>query len=107
MKLPGNMNELFEQVQKLQENVGKVQNDLEHQEVEASSGGGVVTVRMNGSQIITALKIDPSVVNPSDVEMLEDLIRAAFNEASRKSRDMMKQEFMKLTGGMPIPGFSS
>lgn len=106
MKFPENMSELFDQVRQLQENVGKVKSDLEQQEVEASSGGGMVTVKMNGSQVITALRIDPTVVNPQDVEMLEDLVRAAVNEACRKSRDLMKDELSKVTGGLPIPGFS-
>jgi DNA-binding YbaB/EbfC family protein len=103
---PGGLGKMFEQVMKLQENVSKLQEDAEKQEVEASSGGGMVTVKVNGVQMITSLKIDPSVVNANDIEMLQDLIRAAVNEAMRKSRDVLKQELSKLTGGLPIPGFS-
>ena len=106
MKFPENMDAIFDQVRKMQENVEKVQIDLDQQEVEASSGGGMVTVKVNGSQLITALRIDKTVVNPEDVEMLQDLVQAAVNEAMRKSRDLMKQEFMKLTGRLPIPGFN-
>lgn len=104
MKFPEGLGDLFNQVQQLQENVGRVQGDLEKQEVEASAGGGMVTVKMNGAQTITALRIDKSVIDPSEAEMLEDLVRAAVNEASRKSRDLMKQEMAKLTGGLSIPG---
>ncbi len=106
MKLPEGMGDLFEQVRKMQENVVQTQSELEHREVEASSGGGVVTVKVNGSQIVTSLKIDKTVVNPDDIEMLQDLVQAAVNEAVRKSKDLMKQELMKLTGGLPIPGFN-
>ena len=106
MKFPENMGDLLAQVQQFQENIGKVQGDLESREVEASSGGGMVTVKMNGSQLLTSLKIEKTVVNPEDVEMLEDLIRAAVNEAVRKSRQLMKDELMKVTGGLPIPGFN-
>ncbi len=106
MKLPANMGDLFAQVQKLQEGMSQVQEDLAHREVEASAGGGMVTVKVNGSQLITAMKIDKAVINPDDAEMLEDLVRAAVNEGMRKSRDLMKDEMSKLTGGLPIPGFS-
>ena len=104
MKFPGNLGDMFSQVQQIQENMGRVQEDLEKQEVESSAGGGMVTVRMNGAQVITALRIDKSVIDPSEAEMLEDLVRAAVNEAVRKSRDLMKQEMAKLTGGLSIPG---
>jgi len=104
MKIPGNMSDLFAQVQDMQQNIGRVQADLEKQEVTASSGGGMVTVRVNGSQMITSLKIDTAVIDPLEAEMLEDLVRAAVNEGMRKSRNLMKEELAKLTGGLSIPG---
>lgn len=106
MEIPKSLEAIFEQVTKMQDGVGKVQAELEQREFEGSAGGGMVTVKMNGTQIISSLKIDPQVVNPQDVDMLQDLIRAAINEASRKARDTMRQEIGKLTGGLPIPGFS-
>ncbi|MFN8390088.1 MAG: YbaB/EbfC family nucleoid-associated protein [Bdellovibrionota bacterium] len=106
MEFPGGLGKMFEQAMKLQENMSKLQEDLEHQELEASAGGGMVVVKVSGGQKILSLKIDPSVVNPNDIEMLQDLIQAAVNEAIRKSRDLMKSEMSKLTGGLPIPGFN-
>jgi DNA-binding YbaB/EbfC family protein len=81
----------------MQEEVGK-------RKVEATAGGGMVTVEANGKQELTAVKIDPEVVNKEDVQMLEDLVLAAANEALRKSRELVQQELGKLTGGMKIPG---
>ena len=104
MKFPGSMGEMFESLRGLQENVTKAKADLDQREIEASSGGGMVHVKMTGAQVITSLKINPTAVNPADVEMLEDLVRAAVNEALKKSRDMMKEEMSKFTGGLPIPG---
>ena len=81
----------------LQEEVGK-------KKVEATAGGGMVTVEANGKQEIVSIKIDPEVVNKDDVQMLEDLILAASNEALRKSRELVQQEMGKITGGLKIPG---
>ena len=106
MKFPGNMGELFEKVKQLQDNVSQVQDDLAKREIEASAGGGMVTVRVNGAQQLTGISIDKTVVNANDVDMLQDLVRAAVNEGMRKSRELMKEELSKLTGGLPIPGFS-
>lgn len=100
----GNMNKMMKQVQKMQANMAKLQEELAQKEVEASSGGGVVTVKVNGKQELTAIKIQPEAVDPEDVEMLEDLISAAVNEALRKSQEMVAGEMGKLTGGMKIPG---
>jgi len=72
--------------------------------VEASSGGGMVNVVMNGKQEVLSIRIDPEVVNREDVEMLQDLIVAAMNEAIRKSQEMMTEEMKKITGGISIPG---
>jgi DNA-binding YbaB/EbfC family protein len=87
---------------------GRVQERLKKQmadlRVEATAGGGMVTVEANGKQEITAIKIDPEVVSKDDVQMLEDLVLAACNEALRKSRELVQQELGKLTGGLKIPG---
>jgi hypothetical protein len=72
--------------------------------VEASAGGGMVSIVMNGRQEILSLRIDPEVVNPEETEMLQDLILAAVNEAIRKSQEMMQEEMKKITGGLSMPG---
>jgi DNA-binding YbaB/EbfC family protein len=92
----GNMMKEAQRLQ-LQEEVGK-------RKVQATAGGGMVTVEANGKQEIVAIKIDPEVVSKDDVQMLEDLVLAACNEALRKSRELVQQELGKLTGGLKIPG---
>jgi DNA-binding YbaB/EbfC family protein len=94
---------LMKQAQQMQERVKKLQEEAGGKTVEASSGGGMVTVVANGRQEILSIKIDPSVVDPSDLEMLQDLVTAAVNEALRKSQDLMKEEMAKLTSGMGLP----
>ncbi|SHG99825.1 hypothetical protein SAMN02745245_00283 [Anaerosphaera aminiphila DSM 21120] len=100
----GNMNNMMKQVQKLQKQMETMQEDLKTQEVEATSGGGAVTARVNGNKELVALKIDEEVVDPEDVEMLEDLIVAAVNEAMRVAEQKASSEMNKLTGGLNIPG---
>jgi len=97
---------LFSQIQKMQEKMKEVQQKLENQTVEASSGGDMVTVTMNGKKELVSIKINKEVVNPDDVEMLEDLIVAAINEAQRKVQEMVAEEMSKVTGGLNIPGLS-
>ncbi len=94
---------LMKQAQQMQERVKKLQEEAGGKTIEASSGGGMVTVVANGRQEILSIKIDPSVVDPSDLEMLQDLVTAAVNEALRKSQDLMKEEMAKLTSGMGLP----
>lgn len=94
----------MKQMQKMQKQMEELQKQLDEMEVEASAGGGVVTCRANGKKEILSIKIDESVVDPEDVEMLEDLIVAAINEALRNAEDMVAKEMSKLTGGMNIPG---
>jgi len=84
----------------------KLNSELEDRTVEASVGGGMVTVTANGRQDIIAIKIAPAAVDPADVGMLEDLVASAVNEALRQSKDMMQQELAKLTGGLRIPGLN-
>ncbi len=98
------MGNMFKQAQKLQEKMLKLQEEMSEKTVEASSGGGMVRATANGRQQITALAIDKEVVDPEDVEMLQDLIIAAVNDALSRSQEMMSAEMSKLTGGMNIPG---
>jgi DNA-binding YbaB/EbfC family protein len=100
----GNMGNMMKQMQKVQKQMEEMQKQLEETEVEASAGGGAVTAKVNGKKEVLSISIDESVVDPEDVEMLEDLVLAAVNEALRSAEDMMAQEMKKLTGGMNIPG---
>ncbi|MBS4913124.1 MAG: YbaB/EbfC family nucleoid-associated protein [Veillonella sp.] len=100
----GNMQGMLKKVQKMQADMQKMQEELKQRTVEASAGGGSVTVVMNGEKVVESITIDPAAVDPEDVEMLEDIIVSAVNEAGRKVDDMMAQEMGKVTGGMNIPG---
>jgi DNA-binding YbaB/EbfC family protein len=97
------LSNIMKQAQQMQERVKKLQEEAAGKTVEASSGGGMVTVVANGRQEVISIKIDPSVVDPKDIDMLQDLITAAVNEALRKSQDLMKEEMGKLTAGMGLP----
>lgn len=99
-----NMQKMLKQVQKMQAEMAKTQEELKQKTVEVTAGGGVITVIANGSLEITDIKIQPDAVDPEDVDMLEDLVLAAVNEALRKAQDMAAQEMEKLTGGLNIPG---
>ena len=94
-------------VQKMQADMAKTQEELKTKTVDATAGGGVITVTANGVQEIVAIKIAPDAVDPDDVEMLEDLVVAAVNEALRKAQDLAAQEMQKVTGGLNIPGMPS
>ncbi len=98
------MQDLMKQAQKMQQNLMKAQEELEKKEIEVSSGGGMVKVIMDGKYNLLSLKIDKEVVDPNDVEMLEDLISAAINEAHTKIAKMVEENMSKMTGGMKIPG---
>jgi nucleoid-associated protein EbfC len=100
----GGFGNMMKQAQKLQEQMMALQEEVGRKEVEATAGGGMVTVKANGKQEIVSIKIDPEVVSKDDVQMLEDLVLAACNEALRKSRELVAQEMGKLTGGLKIPG---
>ena len=95
---------IMKEAQKLQAQMAAMQEEVAKKKVDATAGGGMVTVEANGKQELTAVKIDPEVVNKDDVQMLEDLVLAACNEALRKSRELVQQELGKLTGGLKIPG---
>jgi hypothetical protein len=99
----GNMSGMMKKVQKLQTEMQKMQEELKKRTIEVSAGGGAVKVVMNGEKQVQGLTIDPAAVDPEDVEMLQDLISAAFNEALKKVDDMMASEMGKLTGGLGLP----
>ncbi len=98
---------LMKEAQKLQAQLEAMREEVAKKKVEATAGGGMVTVEANGNQEIVSIKIDPEVINPTDAQMLEDLVLAAVNEALRKARELVAAEMGKLTGGLKIPGLSS
>lgn len=99
-----NMNSVIKQAQKMQEEMERVQQETEEQEVSATSGGGAVKVVINGKRELVSIKLDPDAVDPDDVETLEDLIIAAVNEGVKKAEDMMAEKMSAVTGGLNIPG---
>ncbi len=99
-----NMNQMMKQAKKMQEEMARTQAELQERVIEASAGGGAVMAKVNGKQRILEIKIKPEVVDPEDVEMLEDLIMAAINDAIKQSQDMVSAEMAKITGGLNIPG---
>ena len=103
MKGMPNMGQIMKQAQKFQAKIAKLQEELGDKTVEASAGGGMVTVIANGRQEIVSVKIDQEVIDPDDSEMLQDLIMAAVNDALSKAKDMVNEEMGKLTKGMNIP----
>ena len=94
---------ILQQAQEMQGRVQKIQDELQRITVTGSAGGGMVTVEANGQGAVQRVKIDPSVVNPADVEMLEDLVVVAVTEAQKKAQTQAQQELGKLTGGLPLP----
>ncbi len=100
----GNMSQMLKQAQKLQQDMAKAQEELQTRTVDASAGGGVVQVVVNGKMELVELRIKPEAVDPDDVEMLEDLVKVAVNEGLRKVQEMVSAEMGKFTGGMRIPG---
>ncbi len=99
-----NLGNIMNQAKKIQERLASVQEEMALRTIDGSAGGGMVTVTANGRQEIVSLKIEPEVVNPEDIEMLQDLVQAAVNDALRKSQEMVQQEMSKITGGLKIPG---
>ncbi|SME90470.1 YbaB/EbfC family nucleoid-associated protein [Desulfovibrio gilichinskyi] len=98
------MNDLMRQAQIMQRKMTQLQEELKDREVESSAGGGMVTVKVNGSSEVLAITIDPAVVESGDVEMIQDLVLSAVNDANKKAKAMMETEMSKITGGMNIPG---
>ena len=99
-----NMQAMLRQAQKMQEDMANMQAELEEREYEVAAGGGVVNVKINGKKEILSVKIDPEVVDPDDVETLEDLIVAAVNEAVKKVEAISAEEMQKITGNIGLPG---
>ena len=99
-----NLGNIMKQAKKMQERIGQMQQELEIRTIEAQAGGGMVKVVVNGKFEIVSLKIEKDVVNPEDIEMLQDLIVAAVNEGIRKAQEMASAEMAKITGGLNIPG---
>ncbi|MAX65920.1 MAG: YbaB/EbfC family nucleoid-associated protein [Bacteriovoracaceae bacterium] len=99
-----NMNQLMKQAQQMQSKMKALQSELDAREFEASSGGGMVTVKVNGKQELLDIKINKECVDPNDVEMLEDLVKTAVSTAMKESSDTVSKAMSKVTGGMNIPG---
>jgi DNA-binding YbaB/EbfC family protein len=99
-----NMQQAMKQIQKMQAEMARVQQELEQKTVTATAGGGVITVEVSGKLELRKIEIDPEVVNPEDLEMLQDLITAAVNEGIKKAQDMVSSEMAKVTGNINIPG---
>ncbi len=100
----GNMQKQMQQVQAMQRKMEEVQAELDEKEIEATAGGGAVSVTVNGKKEVVKILIKPDVVDPEDVEMLQDLIQVAVNEALRQMEELSQNEMSKLTGGLSIPG---
>lgn len=99
----GNMAGMMKRVQKMQNEMKKMQDELKRKTVDVTAGGGAVKIVMDGEKQVQSLTLDPAAVDPEDVEMLQDLLTAAFNEATRKVDDMMKAEMGKLASGLGLP----
>ncbi len=104
MPKPPNMNQMMRQVQQMQEEMAKAQESLKHESVEASAGGGMMTVKVSGELEILELKIDPDAVDPEDVELLQDMVQAALNEALRAAQELAANKIGAVTGGLGGPG---
>ena len=96
--------QMMKQAQKMQAQILKIQEEMAERSVEASSGGGMVSVTANGKQEVLSVRIEREVVDPEDVEMLQDLVVAAVNEALKKAQEMVAEEMAKVTGGLQLPG---
>ena len=99
----GNMGNMMKKVQEMQSKMQEVQKELESKTVEANAGGGMVSLVMNGKQQVQSINIDPSLLNKDEKEVLEDLIKAALNQAKEKVDEMSAEEMKKVTGGLPLP----
>lgn len=98
------MGDLLKQAQQFQQKMGTIQEELSHKVVTGTAGGGMVTATVNGKGELVGLAIEQDIVNPDDVQMLQDLVRAAVNDGLNKARDLGKEEMGKLTGGLNLPG---
>lgn len=98
------MNNLARMAQQMQAEMGRVEEELRSLEVEGTAGGGAVTAVVTGRQELTSINIDPGVVDPTDVEMLQDLVTAAVNDALRRARETAEEKMARVTGGLRLPG---
>lgn len=103
-KGPGNQRDMIRQVQKMQEDMQALQEDLEQRTYEIAAGGGVCKIRINGKKEITTIELDPAIVDPDDIETLQDILVAGVNEAIRRVEDESAGEMSKITGALSIPG---
>ncbi len=103
----GNVGQLMRQAMDLKANMDRLKEELAQERVEASAGGGMVTVAMNGKMEVLSIKIDPTVINPADPAILETLVAAAVNEATQRAQDRMREKMSEITGGLDIPGLTS
>ncbi len=99
-----NINHLLKQAQQMQVKMQSLQQELEHREIETSSGGGMIKVRINGKQQIIDVKLNPECVTPNDVEMLQEIVKTGINQAIKESQEMVSSAMGKITGGINIPG---
>lgn len=102
----GSRNDMMQKIQKMQDDMARIQEEIEASEFTASAGGGAVEVKVSGKHEVLGITIKPEVVDPEDVEMLEDLLIASLNEAVRKANDTMEREMNAVTGGLNIPGLN-
>jgi DNA-binding YbaB/EbfC family protein len=100
----GDFSNLLKQAQKMQKEIGRIQTELKERVVEGSSGGGMVKAQVSGAQELLSIKIDAKVVDPDDVEMLEDLVTAAVKQGLKSAKELAEGEMAKLTGGINLPG---
>jgi DNA-binding YbaB/EbfC family protein len=103
----GMFGDMMRQAKKMQQEMAKIQEESKKKTVEASAGGGMVTVTVNGAMEVVSIKIEREVVNPDDIEMLQDLIVAALNEAIRRTQQMVNEDMGKVTGGLNLPGMGN
>lgn len=101
---PGNMNQMLKQAQKMQEDMTALQEELEQREYTATSGGGMITVTVDGKHLIKSIKINPEAVDTEDIEMLEDFVTLAVNEAISNASKTAEEEMSAITGGLNLPG---
>jgi hypothetical protein len=99
----GDMMKILQQAQEMQSRLQQIQDGLESQSISAASGGGMVTATVDGKGQVRGIKIDPAVVDPADIEMLEDLVIAAVGEAQKKAQEMAQEQMQQLTGGLQLP----
>lgn len=103
----GNLSQLLKQAMNAKEKIEELRQSLGNEVIEASAGGGMVTVTLNGRFEVLAIKVDPEIVNPDDTEMLETLLLAAMNEGVRKVQELVKAKMVEITGGLEIPGLTA